>query len=63
MVAMIYVDYTNFHPTLNSWTRSENASYQAIGRLGYALALAVVTLLCAELLVKSIGHLLPHEDL
>ena len=27
MLTVIYVDYTNFHPTLNMWSAKENASY------------------------------------
>ena len=31
MLTVIYVDYTNFHPTLNVWSAKENASYQSLG--------------------------------
>lgn len=34
MLTVMYVDYTNFHPTLNEWSKVDNAAYQSIGRLG-----------------------------
>jgi hypothetical protein len=50
ILAVVYVDYANFKDTWNdgkgTFTKVENAVYQAVGRLLFALAISVVTLLC-----------------
>lgn len=59
ILAVVYVDYTNFmHPnvgkvlassdamTAGDFSNTENAAYQAGGRLIFAVAISVLTLLC-----------------
>jgi len=50
MLAVIYIDYANFKHAWNNgmggFSKPENAVYQAVGRLLFALAISMVTLLC-----------------
>eukprot|EP00038_Savillea_parva_P010749 m.192514 g.192514 ORF g.192514 m.192514 type:complete len:712 (+) comp18666_c0_seq1:203-2338(+) len=48
MALVIYVDYVNFAPTTKPWSTTEDAAYQSVGRLGFALAVAVVSFTCVN---------------
>ena len=43
MGGVIYVDYVNFTPKTKPWSARQDAAYQSFGRLGFALAVAVVS--------------------
>eukprot|EP00039_Didymoeca_costata_P032646 m.38716 g.38716 ORF g.38716 m.38716 type:complete len:700 (+) comp9465_c0_seq1:95-2194(+) len=50
ILTVVYVDFINFkhdwNDGLGSFSDMQNAAYQTIGRLGFALAISMVTLLC-----------------
>eukprot|EP00037_Helgoeca_nana_P021848 m.221096 g.221096 ORF g.221096 m.221096 type:complete len:725 (+) comp25799_c0_seq4:2324-4498(+) len=48
MGCVIYVDYVNFAPKTKPWSAKEDAAYQSFGRLGFALAVAVVSFTCVN---------------
>ena len=33
ITVVMYIDYINFHPTLNEWSSSASASFQSFGKL------------------------------
>eukprot|EP00035_Acanthoeca_spectabilis_P006177 m.121578 g.121578 ORF g.121578 m.121578 type:complete len:721 (-) comp13389_c0_seq2:129-2291(-) len=48
MGGVIYVDYVNFTPKTKPWSARQDAAYQSFGRLGFALAVAVVSFTCVN---------------
>ena len=48
MAGVIYVDYANFRPKAKAWSVKEDAAYQSFGRLGFAVAVAVVSFTCVN---------------
>jgi len=46
--AVVYVDYANFAPTQTPFSQATNAAYQAFGRLGFSIAVSVLTFICVN---------------